>query len=229
MNPVDDPLDVFGCPLDGIRLIEASAGTGKTWNLCVLVLRLLLERGLALPQVLVVTYTNAAAAELRERIRQRLAGTLAHLRGTQAPAGDPFVPRLVDSLRRQGHADDTMARRLALALAGFDEASIFTIHAFCQRALADAPFTAGLPLAGELLPDDSDIVQGVANDFWRRRVLGDAIAPWLAARLLRQRDTPERFAGLLRRQQSRPSARCLWPRSIDDAGEPDAHTLGAAR
>ena len=73
--------DVFDCPLDGTRLIEASAGTGKTWNLCGLVLRLLLERRLEVQDILVVTFTNAATAELRERIRSRIAETLARLRG----------------------------------------------------------------------------------------------------------------------------------------------------
>ncbi|MBI3155269.1 MAG: UvrD-helicase domain-containing protein [Burkholderiales bacterium] len=79
-------LDVFGCELAGTQLVEASAGTGKTWNLCALVLRLLLERGLALPQILVVTFTNAATAELRERIRGRLRETLDALQG-RGPAG----------------------------------------------------------------------------------------------------------------------------------------------
>ena len=64
------PLDVFGCPLEGANLIEASAGTGKTWAICGLYLRLVLERGLEVPQILVVTFTNAATAELRERIGQ---------------------------------------------------------------------------------------------------------------------------------------------------------------
>ena len=63
------PFEVFDCPLDGTRLIEASAGTGKTWNLCGLYLRLLLQRALKVQDILVVTFTHAATAELRERIR----------------------------------------------------------------------------------------------------------------------------------------------------------------
>ena len=80
------PLDVFDCPLAGTRLIEASAGTGKTWNICGLYLRLLLERALEVQQILVVTFTNAATAELRERIRARIVETLARLRGAAPPA-----------------------------------------------------------------------------------------------------------------------------------------------
>ena len=167
-------LDVFACPLDGINLIEASAGTGKTWNICGLYLRLLLERRLEVQRILVVTFTNAATAELRDRVRQRIVDTLAFLRGGIGAAGDPFVPRLVGTLRSARRLDDAeMIRRLELALATFDEAAIFTIHGFCQRALSDTPFTAQMPLAMDLLRDDSELIAEAANDFWRRRVAGE--------------------------------------------------------
>ena len=65
-------LDVFECSLDGVNQIEASAGTGKTWNICALYVRLLLEKRLAADAILVVTFTKAATAELHERIRSRL-------------------------------------------------------------------------------------------------------------------------------------------------------------
>ena len=74
--PPTEPLQVFDCPLDGIRLVEASAGTGKTWNICALYLRLLLERGIEAPGILVVTFSIAATGELRDRIRDRLKYTL---------------------------------------------------------------------------------------------------------------------------------------------------------
>ena len=104
-------LDVFGCPLAGIQLIEASAGTGKTWNICGLYLRLLLEKRLTVQQILVVTFTNAATAELRERVRSRIVDALAGLRTPPAPGqGDPFVADLLASQRaRAGASDHTMA------------------------------------------------------------------------------------------------------------------------
>ncbi len=140
--------DVFNCDLDGINLIEASAGTGKTWNICGLYLRLLLERGLDVQKILVVTFTNAATAELRERIRARIVETLAWLRDGRpgGSPGDPFVGKLAAAVEsRTGVARAQMARQLDAALQYFDEAAIFTIHGFCQRALADASFSAGLP------------------------------------------------------------------------------------
>ncbi len=86
-------LDVFACPLDGTTLIEASAGTGKTWALCGLYLRLLLERQLDVQHILVVTFTNAATAELRERIRGRIVETLAHLRSDRRRPRDSAAAR----------------------------------------------------------------------------------------------------------------------------------------
>ena len=122
--------DVFGCSLDGINLIEASAGTGKTWNICGLYLRLLLERGLEVPQILVVTFTNAATAELHERIRARIVETLAYLRDGDASGvcADPFVPELVQAIERNaGIGRPQLERNLDRALQFFDEAAIFTL------------------------------------------------------------------------------------------------------
>ena len=225
MNP--QPLDLLDCPLSGTRLIEASAGTGKTWAICGLYLRLLLERGLAVQQILVVTFTNAATAELRERVRSRIAQVGARLRGTAA--ADPFVDELLRSLRvRHGLSDDEIALRLDLALQTFDEASIFTIHGFCQRARADTPFTAGVPMALELLSDDSALRIEVVNDFWRNQVAGDGLAPALAAHLLSRKDSPERWAALLKRQLAKPLSSLIWPAALDTAGNADIEALSAA-
>ena len=217
---VFEPLDVFACPLEGIRQIEASAGTGKTWNICGLYLRLLLEQRLEVQQILVVTFTNAATAELRERIRQRIVDTLAWLHAEQAgetiAGGDDFVERLLRSARGQhGLRDDDMLARLKLALATFDEASIFTIHGFCQRALADTPFTAQMPLEMELVRDDADWVAEAANDFWRRRIAADGLDAGLAGHLVASKDSPERFAALLKRHLAKPLAHAAWPDDLD--------------
>ena len=211
-------LDVFACPLAGTQLIEASAGTGKTWNICGLVLRLLLEQRLQVQDILVVTFTNAATAELRERIRIRIVTTLAALRGNPVAAADPFVQPLLQSARKNhGLLDADMALRLDLALQTFDESSIFTIHGFCQRALADAPFTAGMPMVQTLLEDDRELVLQVATDFWRRRIAGAALPPELAAHLLEHGDSPDRLAALLKRRLAKPLSTLLWPVDLDAA------------
>ena len=95
-------LDLRACPLSGVRLIEASAGTGKTWNICGLYLRLLLERGLDVREILVVSFTRSATAELRLRIRARLAELLAGLVDPDAVV-DPLVAGLIeDAIERTG-------------------------------------------------------------------------------------------------------------------------------
>lgn len=225
------PLDVFACPLEGVSLIEASAGTGKTWNICGLVLRLLLERGLQIHQVLVVTFTNAATAELRERVRQRLVETRAHLNGNAPAGGDPFVRTLLESLREAPGVPGTRESRIAAidaALAAFDEAAIFTIHGFCQRALADAAFAARVPLRTEVIRNDDDLRRQAVNDFWRRRIAADDAPVPLLAFLLRRGDTPERLAKQLRHRMSKPKALARWPREIDGPQAVDIATLEQA-
>lgn len=211
------PFDLFGSPLHGVRLIEASAGTGKTWNISGLYLRLLLEQQRDVQQILVVTFTNAATAELRDRIRARIAEVLARLEGGGAASPDPFVDDLLGAMRAAGRDDDAMRARLTRALRSFDEAAIFTIHGFCKRALDDAPFAAGLPLAQELIDDDSALRQEVASDFWRMRVAGADLQPALAAWLLKYKESPEGWAELLRRHGGKPLSRVAWPDDTEAA------------
>ena len=229
------PLDVFGCPLAGIQLIEASAGTGKTWNICGLYLRLLLEKRLTVQQILVVTFTNAATAELRERVRSRIVDVLAGLRTPPVPGqGDPFLtdPFVADLLAgqraRPGASDAVMALLLDQALQTFDEAAIFTIHGFCQRALADTPFAANMPLVQDLLQDDSPLRLAVVHDFWRANVAGEAANPALVAHLLARGDTPERYARLLQRQLAKPLSQSVWPVGIDAPANPSADAAADA-
>ncbi len=215
MTPAAGEFDTLGCPLAGINLIEASAGTGKTFNVCALYLRLLLERELDVTDILVVTFTKAATAELRERIRSRIADALLLLgdgTGAATPAdGDPFVVELLAESERRGLARDAMRKRLESALQNFDQAAIFTIHSFCQRALADTPLASGVPFDYELVTDDSDLAEEVANDFWRRHVAGEELAPALAGYLLANKDSPGRWSKLLARQLAKPLARTVWP------------------
>ncbi len=175
-------LDLLDSPFDGRSLIEASAGTGKTWTLTALYARLLLERQLSVGQILVVTYTTAATAELRERIRARLADLLAVYEGT--PSSDDFLNRL-----HARYPDDASRRRLLLAVHGFDEAAIFTIHGFCQRALQDAAFEAGGDFDSELTADDREIIDALLADAWRSE-LADADPAW-ARFLAKSRITPQ--------------------------------------
>ena len=250
-------LDVFATPLAGSTLVEASAGTGKTWAICGLVLRLLLESGLGIQQVLVLSFTKAATAELRERIRERIVQALQRLRqgapnaitaatlaaraataatpatavtaGTAAPADpDPFVDKLLAHLRALGLGDDLLVTRLDLALQQFDEAAIFTIHGFCQRALGDTPLSTGAPLQQETKADDAALRLQVAQDFWRRHIVAGGLPASLLAHLAERGDSPQTWAAQLKRRRAKPLARLVWPEDLDAPDSFDAAELQAA-
>ncbi|WP_186237149.1 exodeoxyribonuclease V subunit beta [Burkholderia gladioli] len=221
-------LDVFACALDGVNQIEASAGTGKTWNICALYVRLLLEHDLQADQILVVTFTKAATAELHERIRGRLA-QLAHALETGDDGGDPFVARLFETTLGEGRDGDdgsaidaeTAAKRIRRALRGFDQAAIHTIHAFCQRALQEAPFAAAMPFAFEMEADDAALRFELAAEFWRTRVEPVAAAhSGFAAWLVAHRAGPEALDAQLARRLKKPLAALRFD------GLPDPHARG---
>ena len=205
-------LDVFNCPLDGIHLIEASAGTGKTWNICGLYLRLLLEQGRSVEEILVVTFTKAATAELRERIRSRLAELGRALEQTWSGKGDPFIARLIGEVINSGRVERLDAqKRLRLALESFDAAAIFTIHGFCQRALAETPFAASAPFLFEFMADDTSLRHEAATDFWRQHITHSPLDDGFAAHLMDSGLGPDWLAAQLGRRLKKPLSQLRWP------------------
>jgi len=191
-------LNLLHDSFSGRSLIEASAGTGKTWTLTALYARLLLEKQLSVSQILVVTFTTAATAELRERIRKRLAELLAVY--DNGPGDDA----LLNALHAQ-YPDAASHRRLLLAVHGFDEAAIFTIHGFCQRALQDAAFEAGGDFDNELTHDDREIIDALLADLWRHELA--AAEPEWAAFLVQQKITPQSLRKRLRNHLGKPYLR----------------------
>ncbi len=159
------PFDLSTCPLEGANLIEASAGTGKTHALAGLYLRFLVEKKLAARQLLVITYTNAATAELKKRIRQMIADAQkAFLTGKASPS---FLKDLLEK-HPEAHERKRIARDLGVALASFDETAIYTIHGFCQRILMDNAFASGMLFETELIENQQRLEQEFVEDFWRR-------------------------------------------------------------
>lgn len=150
-------------PLEGHNLIEASAGTGKTFTIAGLYLRLVLEQEWPVDQILVITFTEAATQELRDRIRRGLEEAWQGLQ--TGSSTNPFLKDLVHQLQDKPRSQLLLRR----ALHDFDQAAIYTIHGFCQRALADHAFESRRPFAMELLADTSELVQEVVDDFWRCR------------------------------------------------------------
>ena len=142
--PLMQPFDAIQSPLNGTCLIEAGAGTGKTHTITTLVLRLILEEALLPEQILVVTFTTAATAELRDRVRRRLQGARHILQGRSS--GDAVLGVLLD---RSGPKEIALAR-IEDALANFDRMPVFTIHGFCHRVLNEMAFETGNGFDAEL-------------------------------------------------------------------------------
>lgn len=178
--------------LSGMNLIEASAGTGKTYAIASLYLRLLLEKELLPEQILVVTYTEAATQELRGRIRSRIREALEVMEGRET--SDAFLEELYDKASRSGmkRVRDLLER----ALGAFDTASIFTIHGFCLRALQDNAFESGSLYDTELVTDQTELLRDIVDDFWRVHFFTEP-APLLGY-TLRKRLTPDTFMSLLK-------------------------------
>jgi exodeoxyribonuclease V beta subunit len=175
-------------PLHGSQLIEASAGTGKTFTISALYLRLVLGHGgdagfareLLPPQILVVTFTDAATKELRDRIRTRLAEAARFFRDEIAAPDS-----LIAELRSQFSADQwsACASRLDIAAQWMDEAAVSTIHSWCQRMLREHAFDSGSLFTQTLETDHSDLLSEVLRDYWRRfcyPMSGDALN-WVRA------------------------------------------------
>ncbi|MFO7963536.1 MAG: exodeoxyribonuclease V subunit beta [Desulfobacterales bacterium] len=155
------PLEVMNTPLTGIHLIEASAGTGKTYTIEGLYLRLILERGLSPEQILVVTFTRAATDELKNRIRSKLSNMSEAL---ETGSGvDAFTENMMDRI------DDYAAawKDINRSLVDFDKAAVYTIHGFCRRILAENAFETGCPFDVNVIPEQSELLETIAEDFWR--------------------------------------------------------------
>ncbi|MCU7877419.1 MAG: UvrD-helicase domain-containing protein [Candidatus Thiodiazotropha sp. (ex Lucinoma borealis)] len=202
-------MQIESVALKGFNLIEASAGTGKTYTLTSLYLRLLLEQGHSPDSILVVTYTKAATAELKTRIRQRLLEARTLFEG--GVSTDPLLLAVYEKLQDRERAH----KRLDLAIASFDRAAIFTIHGFCQRVLSEQAFETGQAFQTELVPDQGDRLQQIADDFWRREVAGlppqflQAFRDWIA--------TPEALLSRLRPALGKPYLgvkAAQWPESF---------------
>jgi exodeoxyribonuclease V beta subunit len=156
----------------GRSLIEASAGTGKTWTISVLYLRLLLEQALGPAQIVVTTFTDAAAQELRERIRARIGWALAEIEAADAGATGDAAEAPVRAWLRARWPDAGAVRsdrnRLLLAQAELDRAPIGTLHSLCRRILSDYPFESGSTFAFDEPVAPDAIQQELIDDLWRQ-------------------------------------------------------------
>ncbi|MBM9518694.1 exodeoxyribonuclease V subunit beta [Desulforhopalus vacuolatus] len=203
----------------GVYLVEASAGTGKTYAIAMLVLRFVAELGLEIDHILIVTFTRAATAELRARVRQRLVDGWLILSGESADADatlTAWAQTIPDAKRTEARI------RLKLALANIDQAAVFTIHSFCQRMLREHALESSQPFDSELLTDTGAVVQEVVDDFWRENLYSVSN---LAGSILREvAGTPEE---LLKTVSQAKGKGTLLPETMPPFAEAE-DTLNAA-
>ncbi|WP_133543627.1 exodeoxyribonuclease V subunit beta [Mesocricetibacter intestinalis] len=173
-------LDPVSVPLNSRVLIEASAGTGKTYTIASLYLRLLLQAGqpaahnfarpLRVEQILVVTFTEAATQELKARIRERIQRAKALL-NIYRRQGDKAIFRNTDNAMLETLVDELdiglAVERLNIAERNMDMAAIYTIHGFCRRMLMQYAFHSGIHFDLELVADESELIERFCAEFWR--------------------------------------------------------------
>ena len=164
--------DVCGPLPTGVTVLEASAGTGKTFTIAALAARYVAE-GMPLDQLLLVTFTRMATGELRERVRERLVGA-EHALDRVLAGDEPAERDVVVRLLAEGTREEVTARRdnLARALAGFDSATIATTHGFCQEALGSLGIAGDVERECEFVEDAGDLVEEVVDDLYVRRFHG---------------------------------------------------------
>lgn len=206
---MSEPLQPLTLPLWGSRLIEASAGTGKTWTIAALYLRLVLGHGkpasadgapdgtafgrpLHPSEILVMTFTRAATRELSDRIRQRLSQAAEAFRQADDTAvTDPFLRALMAD-HPPGPERERAAWRLATAADAMDEAAVHTIDGWCQRMLREHAFDSRNPFDETLVPDERALVHQAVLDHWRHGVY--PLPPELADEVLALWPSPDVLA-----------------------------------
>lgn len=202
----------------GSHLIEASAGTGKTYAIASLYVRLVIENETFKPEnILVVTFTEAATKELRDRIRKRLREARDVAEGMET--ADLFLKGLMSDEHPGWPGSKAALARLDLALQTFDCAAISTIHGFCSRALQENAFESGSLFDTELVSDQKSLIREIADDFWRARFFSTD------SQLLPLADdrgwSPEGFSAFLKGKLTNPLLRIVPEFTADEIGQLD--------
>ncbi len=234
MGGVVAPFDATAPLRDGTVLLEASAGTGKTYTITSLVLRLVAEQAIDLERILIVTFTRAAAAELRGRVRSRLVAAVTAVEHALAqgwsvlpdgfPDDDVVRHLIVDGIERGGDELAQRVQRLRGAMQGFDDATIDTIHGFCQRSLQRATPDVDVEPGAQLTEDVGEVLDDLVHDLLIRE-LRSADPAWF--RFVEDAGIgTDRVLAIARKLEGEPDLRVLPdPADLPDG---DPHELWAA-
>jgi len=160
--------DVKAVELSGSNLVEASAGTGKTYSIAILVLRLIIEKNIDIKQILMVTFTKASVAELESRIREFIREAYHYLQNSNYTI-DGLIQQIVENGIKQTNRNIVMDR-LRGATLNLDETAIFTIHSFCQKTLTEFAFETHQLFGSELLDNQLQLIEKAINEYWRKEI-----------------------------------------------------------
>jgi exodeoxyribonuclease V beta subunit len=198
-------LNAFDVPFNKFSLVEASAGTGKTYNITSLYIRAIVEKDLQPSSILVLTYTEAATAELKSRIRIRIKECIHFLNSTEIPKDD-FLKAFKKS------AKPSYIKKLKRALFSFDEASVFTIHGFCQKLLREESLAFGIQPDFEIIQDTTELVQDAVDSYWRsliKEYSGSKFGKGMLEFVLSEKLNPDNLRSVINKVLSKPYAELL--------------------
>ena len=184
----------------GVTLLEASAGTGKTYALARIFLRLVAEKGVEVGKILTVTFTSAATEELRDRIRSLLVEAHEILQKDPVDGEDPTFTKL----RSLAGVDvEDCIRRIRLAITCFDESIISTIHGFCNRVLTENSFETNSLFEAELDKAADDLTTEGVEEYWREKFASvhPVVAAAASTKKVKAKDMAKFFNGLPRTQE----------------------------
>ena len=197
--------------MEGINLIDASAGTGKTYTIEGIYLRLVVEQGIPVEKILGVTFTEAATSELKDRILKRLRqsrGIFSSQSNHHRSLDEPLLQSLRTRYFKQS-ADciHTVTQRLRHAIDTFDDSAILTIHGFCRRTLADFAFESNTAFDTEIVTTVDPYIREISEDYWRtlfynRRVTGTVL-------LRNEFPTPDNFLKLFQSAYQCPNIKTV--------------------
>ncbi|MBR7002300.1 MAG: UvrD-helicase domain-containing protein, partial [Neisseriaceae bacterium] len=185
--------DALNMPIDGTSLIEASAGTGKTYGIALLFTRLILLENIKIDKIAVLTFTKAATAELKTRLRSRLNEVRQLLQLGEFPQNcrDEPLQQLFNQAQKNNLTAKDLFKRAKESLSDFDKAGIYTIHAFCRSILNEEAFACGVPFALQMqtTDDDNELKQKLTEDFWRKYIANNQLAAFIC---FNENITPEK-------------------------------------
>ena len=198
-------IDILNCQLGGTHLIEANAGTGKTYTITALTVRLLTETDATIEQILVVTFTKAAVADLKTKIYERLIEMRAALDGEESKTD------FVRNYLAKGLPDNAK-QKIDAAIRDFDMNGISTIHGFCQKMLTENSFGGNIAFGTKLAGDASSLLKRPVQDYWRKRMYG--IRPEFAE--LMMGETPDDMVKFVKNMMENPSMRIINRPSVTE-------------